>query len=126
VIIAVDFDGTVVDHRFPKVGADAPNAVSVLKSLHERGHKLILWTMRSGQPLGDAVTWFAERGIPLFGVNENPEQQTWTSSPKAYAQLYVDDAACGAPLIHPAAFNRPCVDWVAVESWIHGLERATT
>lgn len=114
-IIAVDFDGTCVDHRYPDVGADAPQAVKVLQVLSGvMGVKLILWTMRSGDKLADAAAWFSAREIPLFGINCNPEQLTWTSSPKAYAQLYIDDAAFGAPLIEPASFHRPCVDWDAV------------
>lgn len=78
------------------------------------GTKLILWTMRSGPQLADAVMWFTRHGIKLWGILENPEQHTWTASPKAYAQLYIDDAAFGCPLIQPEGFKRPCVDWAAV------------
>lgn len=97
-IIAVDFDGTVVDHRYPDVGGDVPGAVDALKALVAVGAKLVLNTMRSDEPLADAVRWFEERGIPLFGVNRNPEQDSWTKSPKVYAHHYVDDAAIGCPL----------------------------
>jgi hydroxymethylpyrimidine pyrophosphatase-like HAD family hydrolase len=113
-IIAVDFDGTVVDHRFPEVGPDVPGAVSALKELVADGHKIILWTMRSDVYLAHAVEWYAAHEIPLYGVNVNPGQKIWTSSPKAYAHAYVDDAAVGCPLITLAAFNRPCVDWPEV------------
>lgn len=113
-IIAVDFDGTVVDHRFPEVGPDVPGAVNCLQEMTANGHKIILWTMRSGIYLAHAVEWYYERKIPLYGVNENPDQNTWTTSPKAYAQCYVDDAAVGCPLIIYAKFNRPCVDWAAI------------
>ena len=113
-IIAVDFDGTCVDHRFPEVGPDAPDSVTSLRALHAAGHELILWTMRSGKPLDDAVAWFASKGIPLYGINGNPDQHTWTKSPKAYAQIYIDDAALGCPLIELASFKRKCVDWVSV------------
>jgi len=113
-IIAVDFDGTVVDHRFPDVGPDVPGAVNCLQELVANGHKIILWTMRSGVYLAHAVEWYAERGIPLYGVNGNPDQKSWTTSPKAYAQVYVDDAAVGCPLITLAKFKRPCVNWPAV------------
>lgn len=116
--IAVDFDGTCVNHVFPLVGAEAPHAVRTLRDLVQKGHKLILWTMRSGDALRDAVQWFEERQIPLFGINSNPSQRSWTSSPKAYAQLYIDDAAFGAPLTHPSTdgvnWTRPCIDWLAV------------
>lgn len=113
-IIAIDFDGTVVEHRYPQVGRDLPGVVETLKALVKKRHELILFTMRSGIRLDEAVEWFAERNIPLFGVQTNPEQSEWTDSPKAYAHLYIDDAALGCPLIHPPCGNRPYVDWAAV------------
>lgn len=109
--IAVDFDGTCVDHRFPDVGQDAPGAVRTLKDLHSKGHRLILWTMRCGSYLEEAVQWFTNNNIPLWGIQCDPAQETWTTSKKCYAQLYIDDAAFGCPLIQPARFKRPCVDW---------------
>ena len=114
-IIAVDFDGICVTHEYPKVGRFI-GSEGVLTDLVEAGHKLILCTMRSGEPLQDAVNWFKERNIPLFGINENPEQKEWTESPKAYAQLYIDDAAFGVPLCPGLAGERPFVDWEAVRS----------
>ena len=117
-IIAVDFDGTCVTHEYPNVGRDI-GAAPVLAKLVAKGHQLILWTMRSGPELADAERWFADRGIPLLGVNENPSQKEWTGSPKAYAQLYIDDAAFGAPLTrHPgdwASEERPYINWDVVE-----------
>jgi hypothetical protein len=92
-IICVDFDGTCVKHFFPLVGPDVPFAVDVLKKLVGSGHQLVLYTMRSGETLADAVKWFEEKEIPLYGINANPEQPTWTTSPKVYAQLYIDDSA---------------------------------
>jgi ABC-type sugar transport system substrate-binding protein len=118
-IIAVDFDGTVVDHRFPDVGPDVPGAVAALRALVAGGHKIILWTMRSGPYLAAAEQWYKDRGIPLFGVNGNPDQASWTTSPKAYAQCYVDDAAVGCPLLDLARFKRPCVDWEAALGMLH-------
>jgi hypothetical protein len=50
----------------------------------------------------------------LYGINRNPEQDAWTSSPKAYGELYIDDAAFGCPLMFPKGFARPCVDWKKV------------
>lgn len=119
-IIAIDFDGTCVTHEYPKVGRDI-GAERVLGLLVDRGHQLILWTMRSGEPLADAVKWFADRDIPLFGVNINPTQRVWTESPKAYAQMYIDDAAYGAPLIYPEG-ERPYIDWVFVLSNMKELQ----
>jgi len=129
-IIAVDFDGTVVTHEFPAIGEEI-GATEVLKELIANGHQLILYTMRSdienptstdynitkkgGTFLTDAINWFKERDVTLYGINTNPEQKNWTDSPKAYAELYIDDASLGCPLVHPAdSFLRPYVDWVKV------------
>lgn len=109
--IAVDFDGTCVTDEYPAIGRDI-GAVPVLKALVEE-HSLILWTMRSGAELEEAVEWFRERGIPLYGINENPSQRSWTSSPKAYAQVVIDDIALGCPLIATGG-GRPHVDWKKV------------
>ena len=113
--IAVDFDGTCVTHDYPMVGKDI-GAVPVLKALVQKGHKLILWTMRSGIGLEAAVNWFKENDIPLYGIQINPGQQSWTSSPKAYAQLYIDDAALGCYLKEDKDLSdRAFVDWALVE-----------
>lgn len=118
--IGIDFDGTCVTHEFPLMGSSI-GAETVLKELVQHGHKLILFTMRSdvleknmtippGKYLTEAVDWFKRRAIPLFGVQTNPNQSDWTYSPKAYAHLYIDDAALGCPLVCKGA-NRPYVDW---------------
>ena len=130
-IIAVDFDGTCVTHDFPSLGKDI-GAAQVLKQLTDKGHQLILWTMRSdveqprsdnpdihtvgGQYLQQAVDWFEKNDIPLWGIQTNPDQHQWTHSPKAYAQLYIDDAALGCPLIYKPTFHsRSFVNWAEVE-----------
>lgn len=130
-VICIDFDGTVVTHEFPKIGKDI-GAVPILKKLVEAGHQLVLFTMRSddkivmvpdatifgipGQYLTEAVEWFNKNDIPLYGINTNPTQKSWTSSPKAYAQMYIDDAALGCPLnFNLELSDRPFVDWVLVE-----------
>jgi hydroxymethylpyrimidine pyrophosphatase-like HAD family hydrolase len=115
-IVAVDFDGTVVTHEYPEVGTEVAGAVSVLKKLQASDTKIILWTMRSDDELEDAVRWFAEREIDLFGINMNPEQIEWTNSPKAYAQLYIDDAAAGCPVKASFDGGRDFVDWYEVET----------
>ena len=112
--IAIDFDGTCVTHEYPEIGRDL-GATTTLKTLVDNGHKLILLTMRSGKTLEDAKHWFEERGIILYGVNENPSQKRWTESPKVYANLYIDDANLGTPLIkNSIASDRPYVDWKLV------------
>jgi hypothetical protein len=136
--IAVDFDGTVVTHDFPAVGKDI-GAVPVLKDLVKAGHKIILFTMRShGNPvvqkglqpgykgslldtdvLDDAVNWFKDNGIPLFGINTNPTQSGWTNSPKVYCHVFIDDTACGAPLKKDIFLSKkPFIDWVKVREWL--------
>ena len=111
-IIAVDFDGTCVTHEFPRIGRDV-GAAPILKGLVAQGNQIILFTMRSGAVLDDAVLWFEKNGIPLYGINENPQQHSWTNSPKPYAHIYIDDAALGVPLIFPEE-GRHFVDWVKV------------
>jgi hypothetical protein len=132
-VIAVDFDGTCTAHDFPRVGNDI-GAARVLKRLTDAGHRLILWTMRSdiddvhhdledktihphpGQYLTDAINWFEKNGIPLYGIQRNPTQHQWTTSPKCYAELYIDDAALGAPLAYNTEVSdRPFIDWEVVE-----------
>jgi hypothetical protein len=113
--ICVDFDGTCVTHDYPLVGKDI-GAIPILKRLVEEGNSLILWTMRSGKELNDAIKWFESNGIKLYGIQENPTQSSWTTSPKAYAQLYIDDAALGCPLIiNNKLSSRPFVNWNEVE-----------
>ncbi len=114
--ICVDFDGTIVDHRFPKIGPPVPGALEWLHNFQKNNIKIILFTMRSdGQIHGDVLTqacnYLSDNGIVLYGVNHNPDQDTWTTSPKAYGHLYIDDAAVGCPMIHPKGFMRPCVNW---------------
>jgi len=116
--IAVDFDGTIVDHVFPEIGAPVPLAFHYLRQFREAGAKLILWTMRSdGQDVGNVLTqaadFCADNGVPFDYINENP--QDWTTSPKAYAHVYIDDAALGCPLReNPRMGGRPYVDWSIV------------
>jgi len=133
--INIDFDGTVTTHAFPKVGKSI-GAQFVLKRLVANGHKLILFTMRSdkngtmstadpgiiaipGQYLTDAINWFKENHIPLHGIQSNPDQKTWTDSPKSYADLMIDDSALGCPLKYDSKLSsRPFVDWGKVEEWL--------
>lgn len=112
-IIAIDFDGTCVTHEYPEVGKDI-GAQKVLERLIYSGHQLILYTMRSGKELADAIEWFNKNNIKLYGINENPEQIQWTSSPKVYAHLYIDDAALRCPLVYD--YGRPYADWNIIEN----------
>jgi hypothetical protein len=123
--IAIDFDGTCVTHEFPVVGSDI-GAAPVLRDLVKEGHRLILYTMRSdykgGSYLQDAKDWFKKNGIDLYASQVNPQQKHWTSSPKCYAELYIDDAALGIPLTHHVdtaartRLDKPYVDWEKVRA----------
>ena len=134
-VIAIDFDGTCVTHEFPEVGKDI-GAQSVLMRLFEAGHELILYTMRSDRPEGgdtgddtiedvtgmflmDAIDWFNKNEIPLYGIQTNPTQKQWTTSPKCYAELYIDVAALGCPLIYDEKIsNNPFADWNRIEAML--------
>jgi hypothetical protein len=112
--IAIDFDGTCVAYNFPNIGADI-GAVPVLKELVAAGHKLILWTVRGDDYLAPAVEWFKQNGIPLYGINKNPGQSRWSSSPKAHAELYIDDYALfAATIFNPDISEKPYLDWTRV------------
>ena len=110
IIIAVDFDGTVVTHTYPEVGQDIGAVPWLRKAEDDYDAKLVLWTMRDGEQLRDAINWFKTNKLNLWGIQTNPEQRVWTNSPKAYCTLYIDDCGLGAPLIRPK-FLRPYLDW---------------
>jgi len=117
-VYAIDFDGTMVTHDYPAIGKDI-GAVPVIKALIERGDKVILFTMRHGKTLTEAIEWCTANGILLWGANSNPDQHTWSESRKVYAQVYIDDAALGVPLIfNPEISDRPFVDWSIVEKML--------
>ena len=126
--IGLDFDGTVVKHAYPAIGDDI-GAVPVLKRLVANGFNLILNTMRSRDSAGvdtlqPALDWFEQHGIPLYGVNENPTQKEWTSSPKVYASLYIDDGALGAPLKKDADGSE-YMDWSKVAAYLYYMGALT-
>lgn len=120
-IIAIDFDGTIVAHRYPEIGEPVPYALETMRLMQENGYKLILYTMRSGQYLQEAVDYLAAEGIRLWAVNENPTQKHWTDSPKVYAHIYIDDAALGCPLLE-VEDDRPIVDWLEIAEHFELLE----
>lgn len=92
-IIAVDFDGTIVQHKYPKIGKEIPFAIKTLKLLQQKGHKLILWTYRSGKELNEAVKYCEEKGLIFHAVNNDFDGEEFdnTYSRKIYADIYIDD-----------------------------------
>lgn len=107
--IAIDFDGTCVSNEYPRIGRPI-GAELILKHIQKTYDvNFLLYTMRTKKPLLEAIEWFGEHGMTLWGVNNNPGQATWSSSPKIYANLYIDDTALGVPLVHCS--TKPYVDW---------------
>ncbi|WP_338357280.1 BT0820 family HAD-type phosphatase [Yeosuana marina] len=96
-IIAVDFDGTIVEDAYPKVGKPMLFAFETLKKLQEEGHRLILWTYRSGDTLNEAVKFCEDNGIFFYAVNRSfPEEEYKTDrSRKIHADLFIDDRNIG-------------------------------
>lgn len=95
--IAVDFDGTIVTHEYPAIGRPIPFAIDALKRLHDDGHQLILWTVREGELLDEAVRYCREQGVEFYAVNSNyPDEQPEHYEPrKLTADLWIDDRNLG-------------------------------
>ena len=75
-VIAVDFDGTIVEHRYPRIGEEIPFAIDTLKLLQQEKHRLILWSVREGALLDEAVEWCKARGLEFYAINKDyPEEQ---------------------------------------------------
>lgn len=125
--ISVDFDGTCVTANFPFIGYNI-GAQYVLKTLVDKGHKIILNTLRGHvsrdwnknnfdfDVLDAALNWFKANNIELYGVNENPDQD-WTDSPKPFAHFIIDDYALGCPLINVG--DRYFVDWIKITQFFY-------
>lgn len=95
-IIAIDFDGTIVEHKYPAIGKAIPFAIETLLQLQKDKHKLILWTVREGQLLQDAVDYCTERGLCFYAVNENyPGENKEKASRKLGADMFIDDRNLG-------------------------------
>ena len=111
-IIAVDFDGTIVEHRYPAIGNEQPFAIETLKKLTEEGHRLILWTVREGRLLDEAVMFCRERGLEFYAVNRDyPEEEKNRNnhfSRKLKADLWIDDRNLGG-----------LPDWGTIYEMIH-------
>lgn len=98
-IIAVDFDGTIVTHDYPRIGKPIPFAIETLKRLQADGHQLILWSVREGDLLQEAVDYCMQKGLEFYAVNANfPEEKqlsTADSPRKIIADIYIDDRNLG-------------------------------
>lgn len=96
-IIAVDFDGTIVEDAYPKIGKPMMFAFETLKKLQENGHRLILWTYRYGTSLDEAVSFCEKNGVHFYAVNRSfPEEEiSENMSRKIHADLFIDDRNVG-------------------------------
>jgi hypothetical protein len=97
IILCIDFDGTIVEHDFPRVGKPMPLAIEVIKELKEAGYVLILWTCREGKFLDDAIMFCLENGLKFDGYNETPPEHEFRpeGGRKAYGDYYIDDRNLG-------------------------------
>lgn len=98
--IAVDFDGTIVEHKFPEIGKEKPFAVDTLRRLAAEGHKIILWTSREGELLDAAVEFCRKKGLEFYAVNSNvPDGSLFSDArrqaTKVTADVYIDDRNLG-------------------------------
>ena len=97
-IIAVDFDGTIVEHKYPSIGEELPFATSTLRMLADQKHRLVLWTVRRGKLLEEAVEWCRKRGVEFYAVNKNfPEEVVEGNDGfcKINADIFIDDRNLG-------------------------------
>lgn len=116
-IIAIDFDGTIVTHEYPRVGKPIPLAKEVINMLTDNGHLCFLWTMRDNENLEAAKKYCKDNGIMLCNYNQSPDQ--FSDSPKQYATIYIDDAALGCPLSYDSGMSlRPYVDWYRISGML--------
>lgn len=97
--IAVDFDGTIVEHRYPEIGEEIPFATDTLKMLIADHHRLILWSVREGKLLDDAIEWCRNRGVEFYAVNRDyPEEEMGKNnhfSRKLKVDMWIDDRNIG-------------------------------
>lgn len=123
-IIAVDFDGTIVENAFPAIGNAIPEAVETLKFMVNRGHRIILHTCRTNRltsgrrPLDEAAQWCKAHGIELYAVNDNPVSRAqYGAQSKVYADMYIDDHGFGIPMVNGH------VDWMTIKAYFKRLKR---
>jgi hypothetical protein len=99
-VIAVDFDGTIVEHRYPEIGEEIPFAIDTLKMLIADRHKVILYTMRNGKLLDEAVRWCSDRGVEFYAINSDVPNDFVSDrdknfSSKVNADYFIDDRNIG-------------------------------
>ncbi len=96
--IAVDFDGTVVEHKYPDIGKEMPFAFDTLRAMQKKHHQLILWTFRAGRYLDEAVEYCKENGIEFYAINKSYPEEVFDEkelSRKIEADIFIDDRNIG-------------------------------
>ena len=114
-IIAIDFDGTIVEHKYPAIGRIRPFAFETLKALQSKRHQLILWSHRSNNSLEEAVIFCREHGLEFYAVNKNFPEEEWTmnESRKILADIYIDDRNLGG------------INWEEAFNWLSKSDRTS-
>ena len=123
--IAIDFDGTIVEHRYPEIGRERPFAIETLKRLINDRHRLILWSVREGKLLDEAVEWCRERGVEFYAVNRDfPEDSTENNpqfSRKLKVDLFIDDRNVGGipdwGVIYRMITEKKSMEQILREEW---------
>lgn len=113
--IAVDFDGTIVEHKYPEIGKEKPFAIDTLLKLQSEGYKIILWSVREGKLLEDAVNFCKERGLEFYAVNSDTQTGALfkkVETRKLRADIYIDDRNIGG-----------IPDWDTIYETITGIHR---
>ena len=126
--IAVDFDGTIVEHKYPEIGKEKLFAFETLKQLIKQKHQVILWTYRAGKELDEAIEFCRENGVEFFAVNKNYPEEHYDGSisRKIDADVYIDDRNLGGfpgwsavwQMLNPAD-SKPDEELKAVKSADH-------
>lgn len=115
-VIAVDFDGTIVEHEYPKIGRPIPFAIETLLKLQQERHQLLLWSVREGDLLQDAIDYCEKKGLKFYAANKNfPEEDRSKAARKLNADLFIDDRNLGG-----------LPDWGVIYHAIKAMEKGET
>jgi len=115
-VIAVDFDGTIVEHEYPKIGRAIPFAIETLLKLQQERHILLLWSVREGDLLQDAINYCEKKGLTFYAANKNhPEEDRETAARKLNADMFIDDRNLGG-----------LPDWGVIYHAIQAMEKGET
>ena len=111
-IIAIDFDGTIVEHRYPAIGKELPFALETIKALQRKQHQIILWTFRAGKTLDEAVEFCRKGGVEFYAVNKSYPEEIYNDSisRKINADLYIDDRNIGGMLGWGEIYFKICAE----------------